>query len=140
MIVVDASVLANAFTDTGSVGRRGREELRRDRHWIAPEHVLVETLFAIRGRLLGKKITPSQAAEALDGLTESAIELVSTRPLLRRIWELRPNLTTYDAAYVAVAEAHSCTLLTADARLARASAGCRCEIRLGLPEERSGRP
>jgi predicted nucleic acid-binding protein len=48
-------------------------------------------------------------------------------PLLHRCWELRHNLTTYDAAYVALAELLDAALLTADRRLARAS-GIRCEV------------
>ena len=44
-----------------------------------------------------------------------------TRVLLPRMWELRANLTAYDAAYVAAAEAYECALLTTDARMARAS-------------------
>jgi predicted nucleic acid-binding protein len=47
--------------------------------------------------------------------------------LLPRIWQLRDNLTAYDAAYVALAEALDCTLVTADGRLGR-STGARCPI------------
>jgi predicted nucleic acid-binding protein len=50
-------------------------------------------------------------------------------PLMPRIWELRDNLSTYDAAYVALAEAMDTALLTGDARLARAP-GIRCEVEL----------
>jgi len=50
-----------------------------------------------------------------------------TTPLLLRSWQLRSNLTSYDACYVALAEALSCTLLTADERLSRAP-GIRCEV------------
>lgn len=51
----------------------------------------------------------------------------SHHPLIPRIWELRDNLTPYDASYVALAEALGCPLVTADARLA-AAPGVRCEI------------
>ncbi|KZS77345.1 hypothetical protein A4G26_21060 [Mycobacterium kansasii] len=51
----------------------------------------------------------------------------SHQPLLHRVWELRHVLTTYDAAYVALAEALDVVLVTADARLSGAS-GTRCEI------------
>ena len=51
------------------------------------------------------------------------------RPLLPRCWELRDNVTPYDAAYVALAEALGVPLLTADARLANAP-GIRCEVEL----------
>jgi predicted nucleic acid-binding protein len=52
-----------------------------------------------------------------------------TRVLLPRIWELRGNLTAYDAAYVAAAEAYECPLLTSDGRMSRAS-GIRCPVEL----------
>ena len=63
------------------------------------------------------------AAAAMDPV------VASTRPLAPRIWELRGNLTTYDAAYVAAAEHCRCALVTTDARLARA-AGIRCDVNL----------
>ena len=58
-----------------------------------------------------------------------SIDLLNTAPLLGRMWQLRDNLTGYDAAYVAVAELNDCPLVTADQRLSRAPES-RCEIRL----------
>ncbi|MGI8645038.1 MAG: type II toxin-antitoxin system VapC family toxin [Nocardioides sp.] len=132
MIVIDASVLANAFTDDGPVGQRSRAELARDAHWAAPEHLVVETFSAIRGRHLGRRISRQRALDALDALATSAIERLSTTPLLPRMWQLRDNVTGYDAAYVAAAETYDCPLLTTDARLAHAT-DLRCEIRLAVP-------
>lgn len=132
MIIVDASVLANALTDDGPLGRLARSELSRDVHWSGPEHLLVEALSAVRGRLLGGKIGHRRAGEALDALEDAAIELLPTAPLLRRMWELRANLTAYDAAYVAAAEAHDGALVTADRRLTQAP-GLGCEVRLAIP-------
>ncbi len=60
-------------------------------------------------------------------MSRMALERYSHMPLLPRIWQLRDNLTAYDAAYVALAEALGAPLVTADARLARA-AGVRCEV------------
>lgn len=57
--------------------------------------------------------------------------VVSTRPLLPRMWELRGHVWGYDAAYVALAETYGCLPVTSDARLAR-SPGLRCAIRLAL--------
>lgn len=65
-------------------------------------------------------------------MAEASIELLPTAPLLRRMWELRDNLSAYDAAYVAAAEAHDCALLTSDGRLAQAPR-LRCEVRLAVP-------
>lgn len=132
MIVVDASVLVNALTDDGLVGETSRAELSRDVHWAAPEHVVVETFSAIRGQHLGGKITSQRAIDALDALSVSAVDLLSTQPLLPRMWELRGNASGYDAAYIAAAESHDCSLVTADVRLARIG-GLRCEVRLAIP-------
>lgn len=132
MIVVDASVLTNALTDDGPVGVQARLELARDVHWAAPEHLVVEVFSAVRGRWLGHAISERRAKDALTAVAASTIDLVSTTPLLSRMWQLRDNLTGYDAAYIAAAEAGDCALVTADIRLCRAP-GSRCEIRLALP-------
>ncbi|GAB3526509.1 type II toxin-antitoxin system VapC family toxin [Arthrobacter monumenti] len=132
MIILDASTLANAFTDDGPVGQVSRAELARDAHWSAPEHLVVETFSAVRGRHLGNKISRQRALDALDALATSTIELLSVTPLLPRMWQLRDNVTGYDAAYVAAAETYGCPLVTADARLAH-TGGLRCEVRLAVP-------
>lgn len=67
------------------------------------------------------------ASRALDVWGRLGVERVGVRGLLGRIWELRDNLSAYDATYVAVAEALESPLLTADGRLARAP-GPRCTI------------
>lgn len=133
MIVVDASTLTNALTDDGPVGQASRTELAKDTHWAAPEHLVVETFSAIRGLYLGSKISRQRALDALDAVVVSSIELLGTTALLPRMWQLRDNITGYDAAYVAAAEAYSCPLVTADARLAR-TGELRCEVRLALPD------
>lgn len=132
MIVVDASVLANALIDDGPVGDRSRAELIRDAHWAAPGHLVVETFSAVRGRYLGRKIGHGRAQDALEALTSSTIELLSTMPLLPRMWQLRANVSGYDAAYIAAAETYECPLVTCDARLTHMSR-LRCEIRSALP-------
>lgn len=132
MIVVDASVLTNAFTDDGPVGARGRAELGRDAHWAAPEHVVVEVFSGVRGRWLGHRISEKRAGDAVAAMADSTIELVAATSLLDRMWELRNNVSGYDAAYLAVAETFGCTLVTADARLGRVP-DVRCEVRVALP-------
>ena len=69
----------------------------------------------------------AQVAAAVDDLLDLELDVYPTGPLLRRVWELRDNVTAYDACYVALAEALDCALLTADARLSRAS-GPICEV------------
>jgi len=132
LIIVDASTLANALIDDGPVGQRSRAELARDSHWAAPEHLVVETFSVVRGRHLGSKISGQRALDALDALATATVELLSTTPLLPRMWQLRDNISSYDAAYVAAAETYGCPLVTTDARLAR-TGDLRCEVRLALP-------
>ena len=69
---------------------------------------------------------------ALEDLAALPARRAPHRPLLPRCWELRDNLTIYDAAYVALAEAISTTLLTGDQKLARAP-GPRCPIEIFQP-------
>jgi predicted nucleic acid-binding protein len=129
VIVLDASATAFALLDEGETGDRCRAALRADSQWLVPEHWLIEVLSVIRGTLLGRKIKPDHAAQAAAAAAEMDPVAVPTRLLAVRIWELRNNLTTYDAAYVAAAERYRCALVTTDARLARA-AGIQCTVNL----------
>jgi predicted nucleic acid-binding protein len=127
MIVVDASAFGFALLDEGPFGDQCRNLLEADDRWIATEHWTVEVFSVIRGTLLGGKISERHAADAVDALARLDLIVPLTRVLLPRIWELRENLSTYDAAYVAAAEAYECPLVTADDRLARAP-GIRCAV------------
>jgi predicted nucleic acid-binding protein len=127
-VVVDASVLIDALTTEDHVGDQAREALRGHR-LAAPEHLRIEVLHAIRGRLLGGKITDDAAAGAVHDLAVIGLELVPTALLLERIWALRDNLSGFDAAYVAAAEHLGVPLVTSDKRLAAAS-GVRREVRM----------
>lgn len=129
MIVVDASVLADALVDDGDVGKHARAMLSEDTHWAAPAHLLVEVLSVVRGKVLGGKLGIGRAGEAVAAMTELAIEHVDPATVIARMWELRDNVTAYDAAYLAVAEALGVPLVTGDARIVRAT-GARCEVRL----------
>jgi predicted nucleic acid-binding protein len=129
LIVLDASATAFALLDESGTGDRCRAALQADSQWLVPEHWLIEVLSVVRGNLLGGKIKPEHAAEAAAAVAEMDPVTVRTRLLATRIWELRSNLTTYDAAYVAAAERYHCALVTTDARLARAP-GIRCTVNL----------
>jgi len=126
VIVVDASVLATALADDDADGDIARRRLRGET-LAAPELIDLETASVIRGQLRGGQLDLRRAALALTDLVELPITRAAHRPLLQRCWELRDNLTIYDAAYVALAEHLDAVLVTADSRLARA-AGPRCEI------------
>lgn len=132
MIVVDASVLADALIDDGPVGDSARAALAGDPHWAAPGHLLVEVVSVIRGRALGGKLGSVRAQEAVDALPMLVIDQIEVAGLVRRMWQLRGAITAYDVAYVAAAEALGCPLITADGRLVKAN-GMRCEIRLISP-------
>ena len=126
MIVVDASVLATALADDGTDGDAARSRLRGE-DLAAPELVDLEVASVLRRQLSIGKLDARRSRMALDDLLELPVERASHRPLLARCWELRENLSVYDAAYVALAEALGALLLTADARLAKAP-GLKCTV------------
>jgi predicted nucleic acid-binding protein len=134
VIVVDASVLAPALADDGADGDQARARLR-DEILIAPELIDLEVQSVLR-RLSRVGQLPARRAElALTDLLELPLRRMSHRPLLPRCWSLRENLTTYDAAYVALAETLDLVLVTADARLSRAP-GLHCDVEV-LPDPRA---
>lgn len=134
MIVVDASVLANALGDDEEDGRSARAELRAAGELAAPDLIDVETLAVLRKRWLGGTLSDERFEAAVTDLQRLDFERVPTYRLVRRAYELRANVTAYDATHVALAEALDCELLTADRRLANAS-GPRCVIRV-MPQHR----
>jgi predicted nucleic acid-binding protein len=129
VIVVDASVLATALGDDASDGRRMRGRLETERVLCAPEVIDLEVVLAWRRQLDAGWLEPIGAQQALADLAELSLVRASHRPLMPRIWELRDNLTPYDAAYVALAETLDATLLTADSRSTRAPS-LRCKVEL----------
>lgn len=126
MLVIDASVLTVALADDGSDGDRARRRIRGER-LVAPELIDLEVTSAFRGYVRGGVLDRRRADLAMDDLASMPMRRVSHRPLLPRCWELRDNVTPYDAAYVALAEMLQVILLTGDGRLAR-STGLRCRI------------
>jgi predicted nucleic acid-binding protein len=129
VIVLDASVLAAALADDGLGGDRVRARLRGER-LAAPEIIDLEVVSVLRRRSASGHLDGRRRCQlALTDLLELPLRRAAHRPLLARCWELRHNLTVYDAAYVALAEALGVPLLTADGRLSRA-AGLRCQVEL----------
>lgn len=126
MIVVDASVIATALADGGEDGDRARQRLRGER-LAAPSLIDLEVVSAWRRLVAVGELDEHRAALAITDLQDLRIDRVAPSPLLPRCWELRTNLTVYDAAYVALAEALDVPVLTVDGRLARAS-GPRCSF------------
>jgi predicted nucleic acid-binding protein len=126
VIVVDASVLASALADDGPDGDRARHRLAGER-LFAPELIDLEVASVWRRAARSGRLDDRRAGLALADLASMPLARASHRPLLARIWELRTNLTPYDAAYVALAELLDSVLVTADRALDRAS-GVACEV------------
>jgi predicted nucleic acid-binding protein len=95
----------------------------------APELLVLEVAGALRNRVRRSEVALADANQALARLQRLPIIRHPLLPLLDRVWELRDNLTPYDAAYVALAERLKVPLLTADAGIARAP-GLHCKVRL----------
>jgi predicted nucleic acid-binding protein len=121
LIVLDASAVLELLLRT----RRGlhvQDRLSDHNVSIHVPHLLdLEVAQVLRKYCTLKALTPARAQLALSDLR--ALELVryAHEPMLRRIWQLRENVTAYDAAYIALAESLDATLVTLDAKLARAS-------------------
>ena len=126
MIVVDASVLANVVGDDGPDGSTARAFVGADEMAI-PDLANVETLAVLRRRWLAGTLTTDRFKAAVDDLADLPVRRWPSLPLLRRAFDLRANVTPYDAVYVVLAEGLDCDLVTADQRLARAP-GLRCSV------------
>jgi predicted nucleic acid-binding protein len=126
VIVVDAAVLASGLGDDGPDGDRCRHRLR-GAVLSAPELIDLEVLSVYRRLTSAGRMAPRRASSAVRDLFELPLQRAPHAPLLDRCWELRENLTIYDAAYVALAERLEALLVTSDTRLARAP-GVRCAV------------
>ena len=126
VIVVDATVLAVALGDDGTDGEHARERLAGET-LVAPELVDLEVVSVWRRHVVAKLMPARRVASALADLADLPLRRSSHQPFLQRIWELRHVVTPYDAAYIALAEVLEAALVTADARLSRAS-GLNCEV------------
>ena len=128
MMVVDASVIVTALADDGDDGDRVRHRLRGER-LVAPHLIDLEVVSAWRRLATFGQLDDRRVALAMADLRALRIERAPHQPLVRRCWELRANLTVYDASYVALAEALDAVLLTGDRRLAEApSVRCSVEV------------
>ena len=120
MIVIDASVLANALADDGVDGATARGRLTDAAPIAAPDLIDVETVAVLRKRWIAGNLTDQRFSDAIEDLEDLYLTRYPALPLMRRAFELRSNVTAYDATYVALAERIGCTLITADQRLANA--------------------
>ena len=127
MIVLDASVLANAVGDDGPDGAAARAMIAANVDVGIPDLANIETVAVLRKRWIARTLDDERFAAAVEDFAAFGFTRYPTLGLLRRIVELRDNVTAYDAAYVALAEALGCEFVTGDARLARSS-GHHCRI------------
>lgn len=122
MIVVDASAAVAALLNDGPARRAlGDEQLH------VPHLIDSEVASGMRRRVAAGQMPAGAAWTALRSWQRLGMTRYATFSLLNRVWELRDNVSAYDASYVALAEFLDCALLTADSRLARAP-GTRCPI------------
>ena len=125
-LVVDASALVAALIESSPEGRWLEGTLVSD-DLAAPEFALAESTNIFRQLELSGGISRARADRARRNLLRLRLQLYRFAPFADRVWELRHNLTAYDAWYVALAESLDCSLLTLDLRLSRAN-GPTCEM------------
>lgn len=124
--VLDASVVVAFLLDDGPDGRWADERIR-EAGLVAPHLLPYEAANVVRRTAARGAIDDTHGAQALDALFKLDVDLVALASVANRVWELRQNLTVYDASYVAVAERLGARLVTLDGRLA-AAPGLRCEV------------
>ncbi|WP_419945908.1 type II toxin-antitoxin system VapC family toxin [Candidatus Poriferisodalis sp.] len=131
MIVVDASVVVSALAGADDEGPVAVRRIMNEQA-LAPHLIDIEVAHALRSMNRRGDISVAEAQRGLRNLADLRIMRIDHKVLLERCWELRHNLTAYDASYVALAEYTGATLLTGDGRLARAS-GIDCEVEIFDP-------
>lgn len=125
-LVVDASVVVSAIVDSAPDGRWAEQALGESA-LVAPELMIVEALNIVRRLEQAGELSALEAASAESELQDLPVDLMPVRPFAERIWQLRHNVTCYDAWYVAIAEALELPLATLNRRLKRAH-GPECEV------------
>jgi predicted nucleic acid-binding protein len=123
-LVIDASTVVAALVDFGPDGWWA-DSLLTSRHLAAPQLMPAEVANTLRRAALAGEFSMDVASLAHAELMDLPVTLLPYEPFAARVWELRTNLTIYDAWYVAAAEALDAPIATLDGRLARAP-GPRC--------------
>ena len=129
MIVLDASAALELLLRTPAAGVVERRIFSRGQSLHAPHLIDVEVAQVLRRYAASGELDSGRCRDALEDLADLPLTRYPHDLLLPRIWELRENLTAYDAAYVALAEALDAPLLTCDRKLSRAS-GVRARVEL----------
>jgi predicted nucleic acid-binding protein len=129
LVVVDASVLAAFYAADDPRRADTAARLSAGNALFAPAHLDAEVISALRGMAKSRPTLSRAVPGALRHLADFPIRRMPIAPLLDRMWQLRDNITPYDAAYVALAEHLDAPLITCDAKLAAAS-GAKCAFDL----------
>ena len=125
-VVVDSSVIVAALVDRGTTGVWAERVIELG-SLHAPAIVEAEVVNVLRRMEIARQIEKSEANAAFDDLLDLDIDLLAFGPFADRIWQLSQSVTSYDAWYVAIAEAIRSPLATLDARLA-SSNGPLCQF------------
>lgn len=128
MLVVDASVLYEVLTN-GEHAAAARALLATEPDQAAPQLIDAEVIGLLRRDAMQGSLDETSAHLAVLELASWPADRFAMSPFLDRVWELRANVRTWDAFYVALAEALDCRVVTLDRRLAAAT-GPRCEIQV----------
>lgn len=128
MSVIDASVFVDALVGIGAHGDLARREVRSQPTLQVPAIFGAESASALRGLVRRGHLSPIRAGAALEQVRRVRALQYPFEPFTHRVWELRDNLTVYDAWYVALAEWLGTDLVTGDERLTGAT-GPRCGVR-----------
>ena len=119
-LILDASAVVDWLIDSPGLGRSVGDHLAGAPVLATCDFCDVEVTSALRRKVFRGELTALRAVSALDDLADLNARRYPSAKLTSRIWELRENLTPFDAAYVALAEALDLPLLTTDARIALA--------------------
>ena len=125
-LVIDASLVVSALVDSGRTGTWAESVLAAE-PLSAPHLMPVEAANILRRAAMAGNISADAASMAHADLLDLRVELFPYAPFAARVWELRENVTSYDAWYIALAESLESKVATLDLRLARAP-GPRCRF------------
>jgi predicted nucleic acid-binding protein len=129
VIVVDASAVLEVLLRTPAAAAVEERLFEPGQTLHAPHLIDVEVAQGLRRYALAGRIDPVHCRAALETMTDLPLTRYPHDLLLPRVWELRRNLTAYDAVYVALAEALDASLLTRDRRL-KTAPGHRARVEL----------
>lgn len=128
MIVVDASAILEVLLNTRAATRVAERLFAAGETLHAPHLLDLEVAQVLRRYAAAGALTQDRGGQALEDFADLPLDRYPHHLFLDRIWELRHNLTAYDAAYVALAEALAAPLVTRDAALAKVRHQARVEV------------